>query len=445
VQYNLFYKLVTNLRTSEVWMVYCTASRPNTTFSTKGYFQVPLSGFIAAVDMSIVGYLDLLGLSSSVKYVGDTSNITSPCLSSSGAQAFSNSLSPPPDVALVFQKDQAPNNPTYVTTSTVDYDLTPLQRAEWIKYYAALTNTEAQANKIYPQIVAAYQCHQKNIASSTIAMRRKITFTTFDGAAQAWTFSNTTYHNALAADAGAQLWVPPQPKLFGSESLHTGLQNTSLLVDSTPFNAPPSYQTWLSNAGYDPSKFASAEAAAESTAKSSNQPYVNPFDAPPFLRYNRLYRPDLTGNSHTWDFTSLSPARADLVLLDLILAQFPSYQPSASREFLRLLSPNSTESPHAASYACPPTVDTCSDGHTISDTQTDNPLLSSGEPGSLSMTTKVILGVVGGMVGLAVISGALVHLRRRIKDSRLSSSTRGTWKGVKAEDEEVEMVPEGRF
>jgi len=85
-------------------------------------------------------------------------------------------------------------------------ELSPLGRAEWLKFTALFYNQEAQANAIYEDIVARYEAIQASAAAVADEDRPQVLINSFLGYADAWFIpGGDTYVGQLIRDAGGVL------------------------------------------------------------------------------------------------------------------------------------------------------------------------------------------------------------------------------------------------
>ena len=85
-------------------------------------------------------------------------------------------------------------------------ELSPLGRAEWLKFSALFYNLEAQASAIYNDIVAQYETVKARAASVDEENRPTILINSFLGYADAWYIpGENTYVGQLIRDAGGDL------------------------------------------------------------------------------------------------------------------------------------------------------------------------------------------------------------------------------------------------
>ncbi len=85
-------------------------------------------------------------------------------------------------------------------------ELSPLGRAEWLKFTALFYNQEARANEVYADIAAAYEAVKTLAADLSEAQRPKVLTNAFLGYADAWFIpGGDTYIGQLIRDAGGEL------------------------------------------------------------------------------------------------------------------------------------------------------------------------------------------------------------------------------------------------
>ena len=85
-------------------------------------------------------------------------------------------------------------------------ELSPLGRAEWLKFTALFFNYEAQANELYADIVERYDAVRMLAADLAAAERPQVLLNSFLGYADAWFIpGGATYVGQLIRDAGGEL------------------------------------------------------------------------------------------------------------------------------------------------------------------------------------------------------------------------------------------------
>ncbi|KAI7901676.1 uncharacterized protein BX663DRAFT_513651 [Cokeromyces recurvatus] len=429
VTYYNTYKLVHNLVLDEYYVLHCTKSAPSlgNTFQSKTFVQIPVRSF-AAIDTRALGYLDLLGQSNNVAFVGNTSNITSPC--GTNTPAYFNLSDPNLDRTkydLAIYSVSSNNDPKGVGFG-INYNNSPLGNAQWIKYIALFTNQETEADTIYNNILTDYNTFRDSInAAGSVLYKRNITFMNYDPSSTKFNILQDTYFQNLTSDAGAVLLKPHVLQPGDPSVMKEQLQNSSVVIDLTPDSAFGStYNNWQSWLGYSDDKISSAEKAAFDTYQQTKK-YINSYDAPPFARNKQLWRFDLITKEGALDYWTRGMARPDLLLQDLIQVQFPGFFKSRSRVFLRSFADNNESSRTASSspdsYQCNLRQWEKAASVSYQNSDSDIPALSAT---SNKMSLGLIIGVsvAGGMVALACLATVFVLIKRKMKDGNGKRFTR---------------------
>ncbi|XP_025879834.2 uncharacterized protein [Oryza sativa Japonica Group] len=151
-------------------------------------FVIPLANYSVDTTASPVSFFELLGVLQNLK--GITSDqIASQCVlqsyASGNVQLFNKT-----DAQMLTQfsahflstTDEGCNFAAYVPSE----EGTPLQRAEWIKYLGAFTNSEDRANTVYDAIKANYLCLSK--AAANLSTRFKPIVAWIEFTQGMWTF-----------------------------------------------------------------------------------------------------------------------------------------------------------------------------------------------------------------------------------------------------------------
>lgn len=169
-------------------------------------FVVPLANFSADTTFFPVSFFELLGLLENLKGLTSES-LTSECV----LKSFTNG-----DIMLVNKTDmkqlsqftahfisnideeQACNFAAFVPLE----ERTPLQRAEWIKYLATYTNSEARANAVYDAVKANYMCLSKAAANLTTRFKPVVAWVEYYQGI--WGFGKEGFKLQFVADAGGE-------------------------------------------------------------------------------------------------------------------------------------------------------------------------------------------------------------------------------------------------
>ena len=140
------------------------------------HFSVPVKG-VALGWSTPVPYFEQLDLMDKVK-LADASYTHSPCMHDAmkagtikdGSSSFESTAAAQTDVELVVAAGSSYNcNCDKDVEFTSPSDVTPLGRAEWIKYLATFFNEEDRANLVFSREKAAYDA-TKQIATDAAAL-----------------------------------------------------------------------------------------------------------------------------------------------------------------------------------------------------------------------------------------------------------------------------------
>ncbi|KAG9305568.1 hypothetical protein G9A89_001629 [Geosiphon pyriformis] len=306
VEYSDYYKTVTNLRANETYILYCTPTPPNVTLiSVKSFIKVPVER-VASLDLTTLAFLEMIGADSSLQYVENSDEVTSPCLLKANRPAFKNNSSA--QVDLIFQNLPTNPDPKYVTISLAD-NLHPLQRLEWVKFVSLFYNREKNATAMFEKIQSNYKCHVRNIANVPYSSRKIVSWVSYDLDSKIWKKINNQYIFQLTQDAAAISSSNSTETFASLTGLQKAIDSSDILIDRTQFTAPlNTYDIWQQYFGY------------YQTSDSSAQ-------VPSFIKYKGVYRTQKLQNVLGYDdWFETSRARPDLVLRDLIAVQYPTYE-----------------------------------------------------------------------------------------------------------------------
>ena len=214
VEYHGTYKLVRSVQANETYLLLqCGAPAPVGVQYTRA-FSVPLQA-AAVEDSTVLRFLELLGQQAAVQFTS-LEYVTSGCLLSLAQAGAVGNLQPSwgdstvraAQLAVVdglFGGGASPEANGIAVTATSE--LTPLARAEWIKFVALFFNQEAVANEIFAGIQERYLCRRQGaLAAVAQATKAKVAWTSYQdwGAAPQWVLAGAAYKQALARDAGAE-------------------------------------------------------------------------------------------------------------------------------------------------------------------------------------------------------------------------------------------------
>ncbi|KAG0182668.1 hypothetical protein DFQ28_007352 [Apophysomyces sp. BC1034] len=414
VTYANTYKIVQNKVLSEFYVLHCTQNPPNVTnIQSKTFIRIPVTN-IAAIDTRVIGFLDLLKQNEHIVYVGNVSNVTSPDISPM-PELFNESTVDRNRYDLAVYPVSSPNDPKGVGLG-MNLNASPLTLAQWVMYMALFTNQEKQSEQIYSDIKANYETFRDSINGAAIDYKRNVTFMSYDPMSTRFSVMTDQYFRNLTADAGANLTVPTLANPGDPSTMKGQLQNSSLVLDLTPAGVfKDSFDAWQEWIGYSKDNITSAANQALERFKTT-KPYINDPNAPPFERHNQLWRFDLVANRDAIDWWTRGFARPDLVIQDLIQAQFPDFfKGGRDRMFLRHFSDNeASRQANQKSYQCNLDNFKLAERVQYANHAQDAPSLEVNNQFPLA---GIIGGsIAGGLVVLACLAACIVMLRRKIKD-----------------------------
>ncbi|KAJ2842549.1 hypothetical protein IWW36_005866, partial [Coemansia brasiliensis] len=148
------YKVLEDTRSQIKYGLYCD-NQPSNVDGVDRWFKVPVSSVGVRIPLAS-GFLEALGHRDTLKAAESPGNLTNICLSN--VQPLDSS----DQVEIVFSKNTTSDGDKTVALPADD-TLTPLQKAEWIKFVAAFYNDEKAADSLYNSISAAYNCHWNNL------------------------------------------------------------------------------------------------------------------------------------------------------------------------------------------------------------------------------------------------------------------------------------------
>ncbi|KAL1925630.1 uncharacterized protein VTP21DRAFT_513 [Calcarisporiella thermophila] len=377
VEYHETYKVVTNAKNNEKYVLQCTDQKLEIP-GANAYFKVPLE-IVYSRDLEPISFIELLGELNKLKQIPQLEQITSQCVINSLQNNTTTTINvdQPSDFPVFITG--APSNDKHITLSLTD-DQTPLEKAEWIKFVSTFFNREDEANKLYDQISNSYNCHKQNLANVN---RKSIAWVEHlsDGSIK---IKSDKYYTELISDAGGDNLKTSTVLFKDQKELHDTLSNVWLLIDSTQFtNNNDSFDTWKKLFGYT------------AGVGSSNEP---------FLRERRVFRTDGIKNNFGYsDWVESSAARPDLVLQDLIAAEYSTYQKTYTTHWLYNFARGSQfkSIPGCSKVQIPQ----CQ-SNSFSDQE--NTSVSSG----LSTGAKVGIGISVSIVVIGILSALFLFYRR---------------------------------
>ncbi|KAH9301888.1 hypothetical protein KI387_013471, partial [Taxus chinensis] len=220
-------------------------------------FSSPFANYSVDTTKVPVSFLELLGVLDNLKGVTSEST-SSACLMKYIADGY---------VQQINQEDQEQilQFTAYLSSFSVavpqcNYisfdpfgELKPLQRAEWIKYVAALMDYEARANNVFKMVEENYLCLRA--LAMNASTKPTVAWMAFDK--DTWSFSNETYKLQYVLDAGGSnledwVYISTFNRSLPSEveSFHCILSRLDVVIDESYIAVPSDYtlSTFIENA-----------------------------------------------------------------------------------------------------------------------------------------------------------------------------------------------------
>lgn len=334
IEYHNNYKVVKNQRSGRTYvLVQCGTPAPTNVNNATEVYNIPITK-AAAMETTVVPYLEMVGAAESISLIADGSLVSSPCFQkflNSGnitqLSATNQTLQEQQIAAVQVQfgsnpYDTKPSNTTVSTAQTYEPDV--LGRSSWISYYAAFYNLEAETNKISTSMVDNY--NRLKTAASNYAKKPVVAWATYDAPSQynnntgSYLLSSASYKVGLTQDAGATMLNASKSAFTSSADFLKAVTDVDILIDETFIGA--NMTAFLAN--YQ------IPTADQGKYK--------------FLKNNKVYREDgILTSSGGYDWFEAPVAMADALLEDMINVVNPS-APSSSykRNWLRNIALNET-------------------------------------------------------------------------------------------------------
>ncbi|CDS08531.1 hypothetical protein LRAMOSA09892 [Lichtheimia ramosa] len=246
IEYHNNYKVITDHRNEkQYYLVQCGTTAPSVPQGTAVY-NVPLTS-VAALETTVVPYLEVLGVAESIHLVADASSVTSSCFQKYRQE--SNNVTEMSSTNVTLANQQADTvqiqfgTSYYTTDATVataqSYEPDILGRAAWIGYYAAFFNLESLANDIIANITNNYNSLKE--ASSHYSDNEKplVAWTMYDAPSQyngnkaSWNISTAAYKAQLTQDAGARFLNSSQLQFFDNAEFLKAITDVDVIIDET--------------------------------------------------------------------------------------------------------------------------------------------------------------------------------------------------------------------
>ncbi|GJJ70638.1 hypothetical protein EMPS_02988 [Entomortierella parvispora] len=277
-------------------------------------FKVPVTS-VATSGNFTSSYVELIGQGNSIMYMDDPQLVVSPCLQQRYANKTLQALNDTQyqtqfnniSAAFLMTTQPAENKAVYVPESL---EVDPLQRVEYIKAISLFYDLGAEGQSVYNKIRNNYGTLQNAVASIPADQQKRIGWVEYDFSVSAWRIRNSVFTRAIIKDAGG-ISFPlrgdgvADRSILDITDLQTMIRNSWVVIDQTNFNGQNANQgdfnLWRTLAGVTMDE----------------------------LPGKRVYSLSGTSNAQgVSDYDYRAPARPDLLLQDLIHAQYPSFNVS---------------------------------------------------------------------------------------------------------------------
>ncbi|KAJ3299775.1 hypothetical protein HK104_007053 [Borealophlyctis nickersoniae] len=386
VTYNKHYKEVTvrnNGQSNKFTLTLCNAPGNSPTI----FVPVVKVGF-TATDLIDMAYVERLGQRASILYTGAPSqNLTSACLQTLMEEGQpkpfpSNGSVADASLGVVFGQPAGVQATAQflAVADAIRQEASPLARGEWIKFFALFYNSEKEANKLWSNITAQYECQTERAKAK--GYKTRVAWTTYKDGTATLTDYDADYAAQLIADlGGSHVRVSSVQDLRGAD----------MLIDGTPVGP-----------GYDITAFKARYTGVDSSF--------------PFMRaglFSKVFRTDgLTSALGIDDFPLSSFAQPEVVLADIINDIDDAFLPGYAGTWLKSL---------AASGAATNHVPTCMDKTSIPGPNISlcPPMPAQTAKGGEAFDPVVVASVLGSALVVAGIiffiyrKEIIIYLRRR--------------------------------
>ncbi|KAJ2463702.1 hypothetical protein GGI02_005179, partial [Coemansia sp. RSA 2322] len=292
------YKILNDTTAGIAYGLYCDNQQPSNVDGVAKWFKVPVTSVGTRIPLAS-GFLEALGQRDKLTAAEAPANLTNICIDKSKMQTLDNST----NVGVVFSSNASSDGAKSVRLPSDD-SLTPLQKAEWIKFVAAFFNAEPQASALFDDISAAYSCHQANMKYLKSAPHAY--WVQYTAAPTTYQIITAPYQKDLLASAGA---TNASSNLSGGntdpKAFQAAVKDADFVFDQTDLKKyGQRIAEWYADFGYtDPQNQGAS-----------------------FLSHRNIWRTDkYTNPTATSNFPEFAYARPDLVLQDIIAVLEPTY------------------------------------------------------------------------------------------------------------------------
>ncbi|KAI9266743.1 hypothetical protein BDA99DRAFT_31496 [Phascolomyces articulosus] len=218
IEYHNNYKLVTDHRNEQqYYLVQCGTPPPQGLAANAIIHNIPVTN-VAALETTVVPYLEMLGVGDSIHLIADSSMVSSSCFQKYRETSNNVTELSATNVTLANQQADAvqvqfgssfyitDENGTVTTAAVNEPDV--LGRAAWLGYYAAFYNLEALANEVIANITGNYDRLKKAASGYSDDQKPLVAWTMYDAPSQynqntaSWNVSVADFKKQVTEDAG---------------------------------------------------------------------------------------------------------------------------------------------------------------------------------------------------------------------------------------------------
>ncbi|KAG0029305.1 hypothetical protein BGZ82_008027 [Podila clonocystis] len=312
-----------NISKNETYILYCN-EKPGVSGVSKvieaglvgdslEYFRIPLNKTMVD-DTFTSTYIELIGQRNAISILSNPAKVVSPCLQKGitdktiTAMLDDGTQYAQVDAAFRMQQNAAQLKDIWMPHTV---DIEPLYRADYIRAVSLFFNQGQEGQKVYDQIKKAYETHALNMVAVPKAFKRRIGWITYDLNAKHWLLRNSKFTKTIIKDAGG-ISFP-----LNGDSIQDFLQLTEPEVKLVILN---------SNVLIDQTEYPSGWDRMKHIRKSAGFSDVEDI---PVLSNSMIFSLDYTRNdAGSSDYNYRVAGRPDLLLKDMIRAQYPTYQPT---------------------------------------------------------------------------------------------------------------------
>ncbi|KAI9503246.1 hypothetical protein BX070DRAFT_234946 [Coemansia spiralis] len=313
------YKVLEDTSINTKYGLYCADTQPSVDGIDR-WFKVPIMSVGIRLPIAS-GFLEALGKRSSLTAAEAPANITNICVDASklatlGDAGGDSNGSNKVDVVFSSSADSDGNKSVRLPS---DDSLTPLQKAEWIKFVAAFFNAEKSADALYSSITDAYNCHWNNLQHlSSKPHAYWVQYTASDTSASdkpTYNVVDSAYQKDLLAGAGTtSATSAPLSDPTDQSAFQAAVKDADFVFDQTNLTKyGQRLAEWHSDFGYTDPQNSGAS----------------------FLQLHNIWRTDgYTSENGVSNFPEFAYVRPDLVLQDIISIVEPLYNSTYLRHWM---------------------------------------------------------------------------------------------------------------